>query len=661
MIRLLWLCAGVLALGLTTAGCGDRSRNRSATTAAPTTSGTTGAPQSQRFEVVIENLSGETYLPTPFAPAGWATHSDQVRAFTEGGPASAGLEQLAEDGDPSAWIAELAATPGFSQQGNAGATPPGQTTRFEFTAEPGRDAQLSLASMLVQSNDAFVSSAPIELFDAQGAPLPAQQVTLALFDAGTEVNELPGAGMYQPPRQPAPNSGPAEGTIRRANHALRALPPGGQLGRVEVRLDGAELVFTLTNTAEVAGFATPLAPLFFATHTDAWQAFTAGQPVPQNGLETLAEDGSPAQLVTFVQGVAAVGQSGAVDVTLDRPSDPPGPLFPGERYEVRVTPDAAFPNFTLACMVGQSNDVFLGFGGAGLALFDAAGALRDVAELEAEAQRSLQAWDTGTEANEVPGAGAFQPARQPAANTGPADPDDTVRVYADGGNDLAGARAGGVLDVTVAAGPAAGELTLTISNTSTHKVLSPFSVILHDQGVATFQPGAAASPGLAQLAEDGDGSLWVSELAQQAGVATATVVNTPVGAAAPGPLRAGDSYQVVITPAAGARYLSLGSMIVPTNDTFAATEVGGVELMTAGGTLRAPALIATELRQALVAWDAGSEANQVGAAGPDQPPRQAAPNTGGDEGDGQVRAFADAVVRYPATDRLLRITVRPLP
>ncbi|MCA8922733.1 MAG: spondin domain-containing protein [Planctomycetes bacterium] len=648
------------ALGTFVAGCGsDRSSSGRGVTTAPVASNTPAVPASQRFEVVIENLSGETFLPTPFAPAAWAVHQSGVDPFVVGAPASAGLEALAEDGGPTAWVAELASTPGVTQQAEVGATPPGQVTRFEFSAEPGRDERLSLASMLVQSNDAFVSGS-LELFDAQGNPVT-QQLALTLYDAGTEVNEVPGAGAYQPARQPAPNMGPAEGTVHLANHAVRAFPPAGQLVQVDVRLDAGDLVFTLTNTGEATGVRTPLAPVFWASHTAAWRAFEPGQPAPANGLTTLAEDGSPADLVTFAASEAAIGAFGAAAVTLERPTAPPGPAMPGERFEVRLTPDAAFPRLTLLAMIVESNDAFVSLGAEGLELFDATGALRPASELEAEARRSLALWDAGSEANQVPGAGAFQPARQPGPNTGPADADPTVRLYADGTNDLAGPQAGGVIDVTVSAGPAAGELTLTLTNTSGGKILAPAALILHEAGVRAFEPGQRASAGLERLAEDGNPSDWVAELAARPGVGSASVANTPVGAAAPGPLRPGSRYQAVLTPAAGARFLSLASMIVPTNDSFVATQPGGVELLTAGGTLRAPALIEAELRQALRAWDAGSEANQVGAAGPDQAPRQAAPNTGGDEGTGLVRPFADPVWSYPPTDRLIRITVRPLP
>jgi len=55
----------------------------------------------------------------------------------------------------------------------------------------------------------------IELFSADGLPVSGDVTEqLVLRDAGTEVNEVPGAGPNQAPRQPTPNAGPsAEGDI----------------------------------------------------------------------------------------------------------------------------------------------------------------------------------------------------------------------------------------------------------------------------------------------------------------------------------------------------------------------------------------------------------------------------------------------------------------
>jgi hypothetical protein len=71
--------------------------------------------------------------------------------------------------------------------------------------------------MFGQSNDLFY--APKEgmaLFDQQNKPLQGDITrTLVLWDAGTEVNQEPGAGPDQAPRQKAPNTGAVENGVVR--------------------------------------------------------------------------------------------------------------------------------------------------------------------------------------------------------------------------------------------------------------------------------------------------------------------------------------------------------------------------------------------------------------------------------------------------------------
>ena len=67
--------------------------------------------------------------------------------------------------------------------------------------------------MFGQSNDLFYApgESGIALFDAHGKPLQGDVTSqLALWDAGTEVNQEPGLGADQAPRQKMPNTGASE-------------------------------------------------------------------------------------------------------------------------------------------------------------------------------------------------------------------------------------------------------------------------------------------------------------------------------------------------------------------------------------------------------------------------------------------------------------------
>jgi hypothetical protein len=86
---------------------------------------------------------------------------------------------------------------------------PGSAFEFTFTASEG--AKLNLATMFGQSNDLFYAPANgIDLF-VNGIALNGDITDkFELWDAGTEVNQAPGIGADQGPRQKAKNTGAAE-------------------------------------------------------------------------------------------------------------------------------------------------------------------------------------------------------------------------------------------------------------------------------------------------------------------------------------------------------------------------------------------------------------------------------------------------------------------
>jgi hypothetical protein len=70
--------------------------------------------------------------------------------------------------------------------------------------------------MFVQSNDLFYSpsSRGIALFDEKGEAIKGDITSLiALWDAGSEVNQEPGIGLDQAPRQVSPDTGADEGGV----------------------------------------------------------------------------------------------------------------------------------------------------------------------------------------------------------------------------------------------------------------------------------------------------------------------------------------------------------------------------------------------------------------------------------------------------------------
>jgi hypothetical protein len=179
------------------------------------------------FKVRIENISGAEGLTTeggakyPFAlsPGLFVVNHRKKYFFSEGRKADAALEAQAEDGNPELLAKEYLTKVGGVFQGvfntpvgadKASPILPGGAYEFSFTASEGM--RLSLIAMFGQSNDLFYSpTRAIELFDDKGNPLTGDITdSLVLWDAGTEVNQAPGLGDEQGPRQKAPNTGKVE-------------------------------------------------------------------------------------------------------------------------------------------------------------------------------------------------------------------------------------------------------------------------------------------------------------------------------------------------------------------------------------------------------------------------------------------------------------------
>ena len=145
---------------------------------------------------------------------------DPARLFEEGSDvAGTPIESLAEDGSPDALLEHVEADPdrfaavvpftaayGVGESGDL--LGPGHFSLIEMTAPA--DARFAFVMMFAQSNDTIVATVPDGI--AIGEPSEMRDVSdmVALFDAGTEVDQELGVGSDQAPRQPAPDTGPDE-------------------------------------------------------------------------------------------------------------------------------------------------------------------------------------------------------------------------------------------------------------------------------------------------------------------------------------------------------------------------------------------------------------------------------------------------------------------
>ncbi len=181
--------------------------------------------QQTTFVIRIENTSPEGGL-TVLAPGAYELNDHPLSFFTPGEvDLGLGLEALAEDGDPSVLAGSISEMMGGDEMAgfmvsvfntpvgaeSAGPAGPGAAYEFSVDAYPGQ--YLTLATMFVQSNDWFFAPGEegLELFNAEGLPISGDITDLFfLWNAGTEVDQIPGEGADQAPRQAGPNTGEIE-------------------------------------------------------------------------------------------------------------------------------------------------------------------------------------------------------------------------------------------------------------------------------------------------------------------------------------------------------------------------------------------------------------------------------------------------------------------
>ena len=364
----------------------------------------------------------------------------------------------------------------YMATGTNGFLMPGESESFTFNA--GKGSYLSFATMFVQSNDLFYGfgEAGLALYDGNGDPVTGDVTGMVeLWDAGTEVNEEPGVGPNQAPRQSGPNTGDDEnGTVELIQDINDGFtyPTTNTILKISIAHDGGtEFTVTLENVSGSATLPTPLAPGVWVVHDENVQLFAAGEASPE-GLEGLAEDGTNQTLADnlaadtgyfspFAPGVFVIHESGMplfIDGQADfgdglealaEDGDPsvldtplkslngvktngifntptgasgPGPLLPGGTYTFTFEAEEGdYLNF--ATMLVHSNDLFYAFDDAGLALFNNGTAI------SGDVTSQIELWDAGTEVNEYPGAGNNQPARG-GANSG-ADEIGNVQIVND--------------------------------------------------------------------------------------------------------------------------------------------------------------------------------------------------------------------------------------
>lgn len=157
--------------------------------------------------------------------------------------------------------------------------------------------------------------------------------------------------------------------------------------------------------------------------------------------------------------------------------------------------------------------------------------------------------------------------------------------------------------------------------------------------------------GLEAIAEDGVPTQLNESLNNDPEVRSHGAFAVPVGGDGPAPILPGGSYQFTVT-AKYKDHLNLATMFVQSNDLFIGPDADGIPLFNGP---KDP--ISGDITMYMELWDAGTEVNEEPCVGPNQAPRQPAPNTGADE-NGVVR-LVDDVYTYPEVSDVIRVTITP--
>lgn len=150
------------------------------------------------YSVKIENLTHGVY----FTPLLVSAHPGGTTLFTSGMPASAHLQAMAEGGDISGLATDLMAVGAKNIENPAsGLLMPGKYAMADLGDPGAANTQLSIAAMLLPTNDGFVTLNNLTLPTTPGT----YTYLLNAYDAGTEANdEIRGSGASGMAGMPVP-------------------------------------------------------------------------------------------------------------------------------------------------------------------------------------------------------------------------------------------------------------------------------------------------------------------------------------------------------------------------------------------------------------------------------------------------------------------------
>ena len=159
----------------------------------------------RHYTITITNITRGQIL----APPAVIAHNDDFKLFTLGSPASSELATLAEEGNASPLLSAVASMPSVYRTAvGTGGIMPGTSMTIEIETTK-KFSEISVAAMLVSTNDGFMAVRGMQ------APMRGGVTTeAAAYDAGSEANSENCAFVPGPPcGSHVHDSAPSEGYV----------------------------------------------------------------------------------------------------------------------------------------------------------------------------------------------------------------------------------------------------------------------------------------------------------------------------------------------------------------------------------------------------------------------------------------------------------------
>ncbi len=147
----------------------------------------------KKYKVTLTNVTADQ----PLSPATVIFHKSAYHLFQPGQMASVALEHLAEGGSNQELFDEANANAAFvTSASGAGIIPPGGSETIDLEVDDTTDLNISVAAMLVNTNDAFAARGSNKIASLQKGE--SFSLHVPIWDAGTEANTEASGSMPGP-------------------------------------------------------------------------------------------------------------------------------------------------------------------------------------------------------------------------------------------------------------------------------------------------------------------------------------------------------------------------------------------------------------------------------------------------------------------------------